>query len=160
MMRERIPSLRVRIVGGGPCAAALRERSRALRLEGTVEWLGTVSRAALAAEYNRADIFCSPSVQEGFGIVFLEAMAAGKPVVAARAGAAPEVVRHGMLVEPESAQAIASGIEQLKRSPGLRASLGRAGIERAREFDAPRVARLFLDAVSGVAIARAMGSGA
>ena len=57
-----------------------------LNLDRTVTWLGDVSRSQLAAEYNRCHVFCLPSVQEGFGIVLLEAMAAGKPIVAARAG--------------------------------------------------------------------------
>ena len=71
----------------------------------------------LAAEYNRCHVFCLPSVQEGFGIVLLEAMAAGKPMVAARAGAIPEVAPHAALVEPDSAEALAAGIEMLYRSP-------------------------------------------
>ena len=50
------------------------------------------------------------ALQEGFGIAFLEAMAAGKPIVAARAAAIPEVVRHGVLVAPENAEALADGI--------------------------------------------------
>ena len=90
-------------------------------------WLGDVSRAALAAEYRRAGIFCLPSVQEGFGIVLLEAMAAGIPIVASRAAAIPEVVPHGMLVEPDSAEALAAGIEELSGDPGRRAELARRG---------------------------------
>ena len=124
-----------------------RRRSH-LKLEATVTWLGDISRADLAAEYNRADVFCLPSVQEGFGIVLLEAMAAGKPIVAARAAAIPEVAPHAALVEPESAEALAAAIlgstPLPKRGPHNRAK----GLAWVEQFDAPRVAQLFVDAVS------------
>ena len=148
-LRQRIPNLEVRMVGAGPCGPQLHRLSSALKLEGAVAWLGDVSRSQLVAEYNRCDLFCLPSVQEGFGIVLLEAMAAGKPVVASRAAAVPEVVPHGVLVEPDSAEALAAGIEDLYRSPEKRAALGRTGAAWVERFDAPRVAQLFLDAVTG-----------
>jgi glycosyltransferase involved in cell wall biosynthesis len=89
-----------------------------------------------------------PSVQEGFGIVLLEAMAARKPIVAAQAAAIPEVAPHGVLVEPDSAEALAAGIEELYGAPEKRAELARTGAAWVEQFDAPRVARLFLDAVT------------
>ena len=143
-LRESIPGLAVRIVGNGPCTDALHKLARELRLDGTVTWLGDVSRAQLAAEYNGASVFCLPSVQEGFGIVLLEAMAAGKPIVAARAAAAPEVAPSAVLVAPDSAQALAQGIEEVYRS----AEAGKAPAQWVEQFDAPRVARLFMEAVS------------
>jgi glycosyltransferase involved in cell wall biosynthesis len=148
-LRERIPGLELRIVGAGPCGPELQHLSGELKLDGTATWLGDVSRSQLIAEYNRADLFCLPSVQEGFGIVLLEAMAAGKPIVAARAAAIPEVAPHGLLVEPESAEALAAGIEELYRSDEKRAAQSRAGAMGVEQFDAPRVAQLFLDAVTG-----------
>jgi glycosyltransferase involved in cell wall biosynthesis len=148
-LRDRVPDLEVRLVGAGPCGARLRQLAAELKLDGTVTWLGDVSRSQLIAEYHRADLFCLPSVQEGFGIVLLEAMAAGKPIVAARAAAIPEVVPHGTLVEPESVEALAAGIEDLYRSPEKRAGLARTGAAWVEQFDAPRVARLFLDAATG-----------
>jgi glycosyltransferase involved in cell wall biosynthesis len=147
----RIPGLEIRIVGDGPCAAVLHRLSRELKLDGTVVWLGDVSRAELLAEYNRADVFCLPSVQEGFGIVLLEAMAAGKPIVASQAAAIPEVAPHAVLVEPDSPEALAAAIEKLDRSPETRAALGSTGAQWVEQFDAPRVARRFLEAVAGVA---------
>jgi glycosyltransferase involved in cell wall biosynthesis len=147
LLRERIAELEVRIVGGGREAASLRRLWRELRLEGTVRWAGDASASELAAEYQRADVFCLPSVQEGFGIVFLEAMAAGKPIVAARAAAAPEVVRHGLLVEPESAEALAEAIERLYWDSELRGSLGEAGRRHVEQYEMLRVARCFVDTV-------------
>jgi glycosyltransferase involved in cell wall biosynthesis len=142
LLRARIPNLEVRIVGNGPDAARL----HSLAVPETVTWLGDVSRAQLVTEYHRADVFCLPSVQEGFGIVLLEAMAAGKPIVAARAAAIPEVVPHASLVEPESPEALAAGIAALNLSPEQRAAQAAAGANWVEQFDAPRVARLFLSA--------------
>jgi glycosyltransferase involved in cell wall biosynthesis len=147
-LRHQIPSLEVRLVGAGPCGGQLRELAVSLKLDGTVTFLGDVSRSQLIAEYHRADLFCLPSVQEGFGIVLLEAMAAGTPIVAARAAAIPEVAPHGVLVEPESPEALAGAIVALHSSPEKRAALARTGAEWVEQFDAPRVAQLFLDAVT------------
>jgi glycosyltransferase involved in cell wall biosynthesis len=152
----RIPGLEIRIVGGGPCAPALDRLAGELKLDRTVAWLGNVSRAQLLAEYNRADVFCLPSVQEGFGIVLLEAMAAAKPIVASRAAAIPEVAPDAVLVEPDNPEALGAAIEALYRSPETRAELGSTGARRVEQFDAPRVAGLFLQAVAGVAPSRAV----
>jgi glycosyltransferase involved in cell wall biosynthesis len=149
-LRNAIPRLEIRVVGNGPCDAAWRAQADRLKLDGSVTWLGDISRAALAAEYNRADIFCLPSVQEGFGIVLLEAMAAGKAIVAARAGAIPEVAPHATLVDPESAQSLAAGILDLYECPDARVTQAAQGLARVERFDAQQVARLFVDAVCGV----------
>jgi glycosyltransferase involved in cell wall biosynthesis len=150
----RIPTLEVRIVGNGPCAPALHRLARALQLDHSVTWLGGISRAELLAEYNRADLFCLPSVQEGFGIVLLEAMAAAKPIVASHAAAIPEVAPHTVLVEPDRPEALAAAIEALYRSPETRAALGSTGVQWVERFDAPRVALRFLEAVSAAARAK------
>ncbi|HEV2445497.1 MAG TPA: glycosyltransferase family 4 protein [Candidatus Sulfopaludibacter sp.] len=144
-LRDRIPNLRVRIVGSGPEAEEFRAVWRRHRLEAQVAWLGDVSFAELAREYNACDLFCLPSMQEGFGIVFLEAMAAGKPILAAGAAAVPEVVPQGVLVEPGSASAIAEAIEALYRDEKHRAALAAQGVDRVAQFDAPRVAAVFLN---------------
>lgn len=150
-LREFIPQLEVRIVGNGPEYGRLRQLCRTLNLAPVVRWLGDLPIGKLAEEYNRAHIFCLPSVQEGFGIVFLEAMAAGKPIVAARAAAIPEVVRNGILVEPDSADAVAEGIARLYCDPKLCRSLGLAGRQQVEEFEMTRVARQFLFEVARIA---------
>jgi len=144
LLRAAIPDLEVRIVGDGPCRGAWRALARESRLDSTVAWLGDVSRAGLAAEYNRCHAFCLPSVQEGFGIVLLEAMAAGKPIIAARAAAIPEVAPHARLVAPDDEAALAAAILEEYRTRGDAA----AGLDRVRLFDAPLVAAEFVKAVS------------
>src|SRR5258708_3095865 len=152
-LRKAIPKLEIRIVGNGPQRARLHQISKELDLTSIVRyiaepahyrcqiskeldltsivrWLGDVSIARLAEEYNRSHVFCLPSVQEGFGIVFLEAMAAGKRIVAARAAAVPEVVHDGILVEPENPEALAEALLTLYREPDLQDSLGSAGARR------------------------------
>lgn len=143
-LRDHIPQLEVRIVGGGPEAPRLKAICREENLEGVVTWRPDISQAELAAEYRNCDVFCLPSVQEGFGIVFLEAMASGKPVVAARATAVPEVVAHGLLVEPDNDEALAAAIERLHSEPALRGSFAAAGLDHVKQFDAPVVAGKFL----------------
>jgi len=152
LLAPRIPDLTLRIIGGGPEALALRAQRDRLGLGDRVRFLGEVGAAELAIEYVNADLFCLPSVQEAFGIVFVEAMAAGIPVVACRAAAVPEVVedgRTGVLVAPRRPDSIADAIEGLVRNAELRKALGAAGRHRADTYDLPRVARAWLEVISG-----------
>ncbi len=146
-LRREVAGLEVRIVGGGPERRRLFQIWRDLRLESTVFWLGDLPTDQLAREYQRADVFCLPSVQEGFGIVFLEAMAAGKPVIGVRAAAVPEVLPHGLLVEPDNAAELAQAIARLHADGQLRSELAAAGCRWVERFDAPKVAQQFLEEV-------------
>ena len=151
LLRDRMPELEVRIVGNGPERGQLRRLASELRIERFITWVGDASIDQLAAEYNRADVFCLPSVQEGFGIVFLEAMAAGKAIVAVHAAAVPEVVRNGVLVEPDNPEALANALILLQRDPDLRRLLGAAGSRDVEQFDMHPVARQFLSEVARIA---------
>jgi phosphatidyl-myo-inositol dimannoside synthase len=147
--RLEIPAI-VRVAGIGPELARLRRLAARLGLGDRVEFLGHVPFARLAAEYRRACAFCLPSRQEGFGIVFLEAMAAGLPIAAARAGAVPEVVADsqcGILVPPGDEGALARALGRMLGDPALRRRLGEAGRRRVERYDAPRVAGEFLQAI-------------
>jgi glycosyltransferase involved in cell wall biosynthesis len=148
ILRDRIPPVRFRIVGGGPESDRLHALHATLGLGETVTFLGDISRQALAVEYVRAHCFCLPTVQEGFGIVFAEAMAAGLPVVACRAAAVPEIVedrRTGLLVNRESPEELAMALETLLMNDGLRSGLGAAGAARVVAFDLEPVARRFVE---------------
>jgi glycosyltransferase involved in cell wall biosynthesis len=149
-LRHEIPALEFRIVGDGPERGRLDALWREMHLQYTVRWLGDLSPDDLAREYNRCDVFCLPSVQEGFGIVFLEAMAAGKPIVAANAAAVPEVVPQGLLVEPENGAALVEGLRRIHGDAALRARLAEAGKAVVERYDAASVAALFLSEVRGL----------
>ena len=137
-------------MGDGPERGKLHTLLGELHLQDTVRWLGNLSADDLAREYNRCDVFCLPSVQEGFGIVFLEAMAAGKPIVAANAAAVPEVVPQGLLVEPESGAALAEGLRRIHGDAALRARLAEAGKVVVERYNAANVAKMFLSEVRGL----------
>ncbi|MBI2493498.1 MAG: glycosyltransferase family 4 protein [Candidatus Rokubacteria bacterium] len=150
ILKTRIPAVQVRIVGEGPESARLRARHRALGLGDAAVFLGEVSRSTLAVEYVGAHCFCLPTVQEGFGLAFAEAMAAGLPVVACRAAAVPELVedrRTGFLVNPRSPDELAMALETVLTNEGLRKELGATGARRVEALDLERVAARFLEAL-------------
>lgn len=149
-LRGEIEGLQVRIVGRGPEWESLRALHARLALGDTVVFLGDVSPEQLHEEYANADVLCLPSVQEGFGIVFLEAMAASIPIVACRAAAIPEVVRDGetgLLTAPRDPAGLAAAVRALLDDPERARRLGRAGALRVEAFALAPVARAFLDAV-------------
>ena len=150
VLRERIPDVQVRIVGEGPMSNRLRRLHDDLALGDTVVFLGEVSRARLSVEYVGADCFCLPTIQEGFGLVFAEAMAAGLPVVACRAAAIPEIVtdgRTGLLVSPERPDELATALETVLTNERLRKEFAEEARRRVDAYDLDRVASAFLEAL-------------
>jgi glycosyltransferase involved in cell wall biosynthesis len=150
ILRDRVPDARIRIVGRGPEWDALVRLHAELGLGESVALLGDVSLGQLAEEYMSADVFCLPSVQEGFGIVFLEAMAARLPVVACRAAAIPEVVTDGVtgvLVPPRDPGALAEALASLLEDRVRATRLGLEGRHRVQGYTPRHVAERFLEAV-------------
>jgi phosphatidylinositol alpha-mannosyltransferase len=103
-----------------------------------VHMLGRVSSEELPGYFRAADIFLAPSTgSESFGIVLVEAMAAGKPVVASDIPGYRDVTRHGvegLLVPPGDVAAVATAVERLLGDRRLASALGRRGAARARHF--------------------------
>ena len=147
-LRKRKVDARLLVVGAGP---KLREYKRYVGLRGIrdVEFLGRVSDDEKVRYFASADIYCAPNTgQESFGIVLLEAMAAGVPIVASDIHGFKRVVERnvqGILVEPRNPRALAAGLYALARDPDLRHEMGDAGRERAPEFSWDRVTERIVD---------------
>ena len=131
----------------------------------SVEFLGTVTDQQLDDLYAECDLFVAPSLYESFGLIYLEAMNFGKPVVGCRAGGIPEVVAHGetgLLVEPGARTALAEAIVSLLSQPKLLRDMGLAGRARLLErFTHVQMAERFAElyrAVIGGAGAAAEGA--
>jgi phosphatidylinositol alpha-mannosyltransferase len=142
-VRAAVPQARLLVVGGGRRLEGYRRWVRAHGWE-DVHFIGYVSADDLVRYYQTADVFCAPSTgQESFGIVLLEAMAAGRPIVASRIPGYAEVVHdgvEGVLVEPRSASSLAVGLTRLLRDADLRRRMGEHGRAKAAAFDWTRVA--------------------
>ena len=134
--------LRLRMVGGGPLEPALREEVQRRGLSDVVRFLGALDDAAVLEEYRRADIVCVPSLQEGQGIVALEAQACGAPVVATRAGGLVEAVQDGYtgtLVPPGDALALAGALLELASDDALRRQYAHSAFVWGRHFSWTRL---------------------
>jgi len=137
----QVPNLTYVIAGDGDDRPRLEGLTDELGLRNHVVFTGEVSDSELAAVYRRSDVFVLPARSvvddrdpkgEGFGIVFLEAMAFGKPVVGPNCGAPAELIRHGengLLVNPEDESSVAEALVDLLTNPERAREMGQAGAE-------------------------------
>ncbi|MEP6808172.1 MAG: glycosyltransferase, partial [Chloroflexota bacterium] len=136
------------VIGSGPKAREYR-RYVGLRQIRDVEFLGRVTDDAKARYFASADIFCAPATgQESFGIVLLEAMAAGVPIVASDIHGYKNVVQRGvqgLLVEPRNHRALAAALYRLAGDPELRHRMGEEGRAKAPEYSWDRVTEQIVD---------------
>jgi glycosyltransferase involved in cell wall biosynthesis len=131
---DRRPDARLAIAGHGQLEQELRSLSASLGLEGAVSFLGQVSPAQALIE--EASVVVVPSRGEGFGMVALEAMERGRPVVATAVGGLGDLVRDGvtgLLVPAEDAEALAAAMLALADDPARAEAMGAAGRVRALE---------------------------
>jgi phosphatidylinositol alpha-1,6-mannosyltransferase len=139
LLAER-PTTRLVVAGDGDDRPRLEARAAALGLAPQVCFTGFVSEATLGELYRRAALFVMPSRGEGFGLVYLEAMRAGKPCVAARASAAAEIVADqetGLLVDPEDPADLTAALGRLLADPGLARAMGERGRRRGEQLFTP-----------------------
>lgn len=131
------------IAGDGPDLEALADRIRSAGLHGRAHLVGRTDRVATARWFKGAEVFVLPSRHEPFGIVNIEAMAAGVPVIATAVGGVPEFVvdgETGLLVPPGDAEALRVALGQVLEDGELRRSLVSEATKRVRDFSWPAIA--------------------
>jgi phosphatidyl-myo-inositol dimannoside synthase len=139
---KAVPDLFYVIIGGGDLQPGLEAIARRSPARDRILFVGKLKLDQLKSYYSRCDVFVMPSRQEGFGIVFVEAMALGKPVVAGNHGGAPEVVRDGVtgyLIDSNDYKTLTQRLIQILQDEALRRRMGEAGRERVEQnFTFPR----------------------
>lgn len=143
-----IPEARLVIVGDGPEKANLQALADELNLFGRVDFIGAIPHAQLPAFYQQADCFVTASTVETQGLVVLEAMASGLPIVGVDALALPELIHpevNGLLVPPEEEIAFSQATASLLSSADLRWEMGRASRRLALEHSLPVAAQAYED---------------
>ncbi|HVM55429.1 MAG TPA: glycosyltransferase family 4 protein [Acidimicrobiales bacterium] len=152
---DRLPAdVRIWVGGEGPETAEL----RASFTDGRVEWLGRIDDEEKCRRLRAADVFCAPSIRgESFGIVLLEAMAAGTPVVASDLPGYAKVGRQGreaLLVPPGDAVALAAALNRVLGESSFAGRLVEHGRARADELSMDRLAEVYLEKYERVSLAR------
>lgn len=135
LLGRQLPGVKLLVAGEGPLRNELVKQACQLGIGEQVIWLGW--REDVPRLLAAIDLLLAPSLFEGFGLIFLDAMAHGLPIVSSTASAIPEVVisgETGFLVAPRDVEGMATAIHSLLSDPALRERMGRAGRDRLRLY--------------------------
>jgi glycosyltransferase involved in cell wall biosynthesis len=149
LLDESEQELKLTIVGDGPLRGRINARLSGMRRRRHVTLVGSLPHSGLAAVYREATIAVFPFVvakdgdQEGFGLVIVEAMGCGCPVIASDLPAVHDNVEGGvtgLLTPPGDPTALADALRLCFSDPPLRSTMARAALDSVRRFDWPRIA--------------------
>jgi len=139
-----VPDVRLVVMGDGPERENLKHLSTQLVLSDCVQFMGNLSHEKVIKIMKSSDIFCLPSTVEGFGLVTVEAMAAGLPYVNSDIGPTREITRNskgGILYPPRDIQALADGILSLLQNKKLYTQKRDEGLKLAKDYQWSTIAR-------------------
>jgi glycosyltransferase involved in cell wall biosynthesis len=144
------PTAHLRFVGEGPLRAQLERRVAEWGLTERIELTGFIDYAQIHLQYAQADLFVLPTLEDAFGVVVVEALSAGVPVICSPFAGAADYLQDGesgFIVDPEDTRRLAERIGMLLSDARLRERMARRGRELSLLFDASSVAEVFLTAV-------------
>ena len=149
-LRQTVGNARLLLAGTGPLGPELLAESERLGLSEHVSFLGLIERVDLADLFAQTDVVVLASYWEGLPVALIEALSAGKPIIASNAGGNPELVRHGengLIVPIGDPEAIASALILLAADPTERQRMGAASAQRYRrgEFDPAGIAQRHIE---------------
>jgi len=141
-LRNVISNLEVWVVGADKTATQMQILCREFGVSEQFRFWGWRSQQELIELYAQADVFVMPSFTEGFGYVFLEAMAAGLPIIGSRAGGIAEIIENGIngiLVNPGDVEDLALALELVLSNRDIAIQLQQAGLETVKQFNMNRM---------------------
>ena len=152
---KNIPNTKLVLVGSGGMKEELERLSKKIGIEDYVKFVGFVEESLKPLYYKAADVFCLPSTMstESFGIVNLEAMACGVPIVASKIGGIPDAVKdgeNGLLVPPRDPEKLADAIIYLLENENIRKKMGKNGREKVEDYSWERIAEMTEKVYKGV----------
>lgn len=137
ILKNEFPEVQLIIAGNGVLLNKLKRLSSELKLDNNIIFTGYVEHQRMLELMSLCDIFILPSFNEGFGIVYLEAMSFKKPVIGTQGEGITDIIRdgeNGFLVEPQNVQSIVQKLRLLLTSPDLRQELGIKGYETIKDL--------------------------
>ncbi|MEJ2267537.1 MAG: glycosyltransferase [Nanoarchaeota archaeon] len=141
---KQYPNIVFDIIGEGPAEDYLKKIAKKLKLQNNINFLGYIPRENLPRIYNSHDIFITASTMETQGLVILEAMASGLPIVAVNKYAIPNLVHHnenGFLAKPGDSNEISKFVIQLIKNKKLRKEFGKNSFELSKKHDLVEVVK-------------------
>jgi glycosyltransferase involved in cell wall biosynthesis len=147
---EDHPGIRLRIVGDGPLRPRLEQVVAEMGLRERVEFAGFVNYEDIHNEYAKADAFVLPTLEDAFGVVVVEALAAGVPVICSPFAGAADYIQDGetgFIINPNDTGVLTERIGRLLSDPALRERFSARGKDLSLLFDASSVAQVFLKGI-------------
>jgi len=151
-LKEKGDNLEARIVGEGTLEDEFKRKIEQSSLSGSVFLVPMMPQEKLRTLYEECDIFVLPSIEEGFGMVLVEAQLCRKPVVGVKSGGIPDIIENGktgLLAEPEDSASLASTIEKILTDEDYAQKLADAGYKSAQEkFSSEAITRKYMEFLS------------
>jgi len=151
-IRKKFPEFKLVIAGEGPSMENLKSKTEKERLESAVIFTGRLSSNEVKEVVKDCYAFVLPSLSEGFGRVFIEAMALGKPVIATRVGGVPEIVKdgeNGFLIEPKDVNTLVEKLRYLIENPSAATRMGEEGLKFVRRnFSNEKYIKNYIDMIN------------